>query len=1192
MERRIRFVLNLVGFRRLCVVSLAFFLLVAQGQALAQTYLPTTKIGTASLISPSAATTYFGAATTSTNSLSWGTPKEIVELARALNNNPDQIYDFVLNNVDVTWTYGLTKGATGALVDRYGTAFDQVHLMVSLLRQAGFATTYKAGTITLTGAQFSAWSGITNASAACQLLSSGGIPAVINGTTTANCGYGSATVSTITLGHIWVSVVIGGSTYVFDPAYKTRSFKAGVNLATVTGLVSGQPLTAAAGTTGTQSGASYVVNLNTDGANGLNAKLQGYGSALLTHINSNLLTAKVDELVGGPSITRYDAAPGGLRQTVLPYTSTTNSSWTGGIPDQYRTKLTVKTEKRITSNAWVTMWDRALFADEIYSRRVIVDTDFDFVHSPLVLSATFGAHLRIVDEAYGVLTLNDFTNADTWDYYDGKITLTVGHPYAATTTVAGDYMDATIVKNASLLAPTLIVNAWGDAGEGLVAKWGSRPDKKGPRVPVPNVCGELCQINLPGTLGDGRREQEAATWITQSSSLARMNAAIAKSVHALHHAVGIASGSPRLHQAIPNPQYLDEPQYWAINDSFDHLDVDSNFSLTSLTANASDRRAAIQTFATMSEALEGSAVAQVADMPDVTSIATRFEWGNRPPTSTEEDPVTTGPRRFYQFNTGNVAAAAGLLRVQGQTSTTDDGVTSCGFVEIGNTEITQRKSAVSTAISDYVAAGYTVSTSEEAFLGPGRRTGFLTPVDPNTDDACSHNPSKQRGGAFVATKYVGGEPVEISNLTVGIDYYAYGVGAVRSKGGGGGAQPAIDDQYNPAEAANLVKAQFIDKSSALGVDLRSGMLTYSSPAALKVGNGDFPYSLSASYAWVGGRGVTRAGGKAENHIAPPQQWTTNWHNTLSMSSNASEAMGASDIRGSASVIAALLAAQDIYKSANSVQRDVAAALVASWWMQNVSGNVVTSSIGASTRQFVRIVDGTWIAPGAGPLASLTVTGTRSPEAYLCTDPYPLSRGWNYSAMSFKVKNAQGDEQNWGFWQNYVGAALCTRVHGFRLNSWTFPYGVNVNLVYGPGGTVDPSGNPYSGKTDELVEVNNNLGRKIHFIDGGEGGFDNGLTAGDFRFVSAVSGHHRHSAFARGPRQQFDDIFVRQRALVPEQHQGADSDQHARQPDAAGAPVRLRHTASRQGSQRCRCPAEGHARAVSVLGCGRCPRGAN
>src|SRR3569833_2261421 len=66
-----------------------------------------TKIGTAPLMSPSAADSYYGSATTHTNSTSASArPAEVQELARALKIDPDLIYEYVRNNTAMVWTYG------------------------------------------------------------------------------------------------------------------------------------------------------------------------------------------------------------------------------------------------------------------------------------------------------------------------------------------------------------------------------------------------------------------------------------------------------------------------------------------------------------------------------------------------------------------------------------------------------------------------------------------------------------------------------------------------------------------------------------------------------------------------------------------------------------------------------------------------------------------------------------------------------------------------------------------------------------------------------------------------------------------------------------------------------------------------------------------------------------------------------
>ncbi len=143
-------------------------------------------------------------------------------------------------------------------------------------------------------------------------------------------------------------------------------------------------------------------------------------------------------------------------------------------------------------------------------------------------------------------------------------------------------------------------------------------------------------------------------------------------------------------------------------------------------------------------------------------------------------------------------------------------------------------------------------------------------------------------------------------------------------------------------------------------------------------------------------------------------------------------MGSSDIRAAAGTVVAFLAEQDIFRNAPSPQRDVAAVLTQSWWAPQLSANVVTASQGTSSRQFVELYNGTWVAPGPD-YAALTVYGQRYKYQYMCPPPgasphwptsgptYALSRGWDYSGMHFDVTNAHGDVQHF----HYCSASIRT-----------------------------------------------------------------------------------------------------------------------------------------------------------------------
>lgn len=1150
-------------------------------------YLPSAKIGQPALVSTSVPDSNnlppgsYGTSLVHTPTWPSGpvTPNEIVELSRALGDSTlapgdvvNQIYDFVRNYVDTTFIFGAQKGALGAIIDKSGTPFDQAELMVSLVQQAAsvthasFAANYQFGTITLTGAQFAAWTNITTAQAACSLLANGGIPASINGSSlTILCSSLSptASVTSVTMYHVWVQVTgLGdptcGNSCIFDPSYKPYNFPQQVaNLAGIAGFTpgTGQVLgTATAGsTTGTAGSGSGTVNyvqglaapqlISSDGTHelfcgqsgapttGLTGTLCTYASNLQSYIQNpqntstdgGLLTtpepmsaAKIIDLVGGREILScWQTGSCVVRQASLPYSSTVTRSWsgtfttvgnttTGGIPDQFRASISISLDRSNTTGTYTTVVNNVkVFPDDIYGRKLIYESNF--IKNG---GGPFVGSLEIVDEFGNTPTVlaTISISGDNPGYSVGHLTLGVQHPYladdAGTTNINGTYMNTTVTRYVHYATPFIIVHGWGETNRGLVDKWAQRPDEVFQGPDLPNACDTTCTKGRHSTKGDGRREQLGALWLVQASKAARLHASIANSIYTHHHTIGIVSADTEvtdINYGTPSNPNL----YYSVSDSFDRIDADTGFSVTSTTSNTIDRRVAVQAIAATTEQLEGSVAAQQIDLPDTTSTATRFEWGNAPVVG--EDPfgsnTTYGPRAFYEFNGNGVQGTASnfsqltnpssFFWVEGQTSTTQSDTHGSGEPTIGPIETSARQGSVQSVIYNYVNAGFDVVASQETFLGPGQRGGAYMK---QPSGLYMHRYSKQRGGALVATLYNGnGDPVQIAHVAVNLNYDGTTAGI---KGGGGGTQPDQQSSYDPAMAADVLKAHFVDRSKVLGVDLQTGTPTWTSPAVLEVGAGKFPYSLSANLIWRGGI-VQDQTFSEQSHIAPNTPWTTNWNNSLSISGSALEAMGETDIRASAATVAAFLAMQDIYRSARSPQRDVAAILAGAWWTHQVAGNVASVSLGTDTHQFVRKYDGTWFLPGAGAYASLTQTNPRAkyvqPNCALGPVTYVLTRGWDYSQVgSFLVTNSNGDQQNFVFWGDTYddGAGYCAFQHGFRISNWSFPYGMAITFNY----QLNSVG------MHELYSVSNTLGRTIHFTTSGFGGFDNALTGADARSV--------------------------------------------------------------------------------------------
>ena len=228
----------------------------------------------------------------------------IVELARALKNDIDLIFQFVHDNIDFYPNYGLHKGGWGALVDGCGNAFDQSDLMVQLLNQGGgYNASYVLGEILLSAAQWSNWLNVStsNITYAAGLLADGGFS-----------GTYSTITNTISIDYCWVQATINGTTYQFDPALKSYNYVTGINLASAMGYSRSTFLSdAQSGATIT---ANYAQNINEPN---ISADLTSYAMNLVNWIQTNNSGASsFEDIVGGRTIVPVS---GPVRNTTLPY---------------------------------------------------------------------------------------------------------------------------------------------------------------------------------------------------------------------------------------------------------------------------------------------------------------------------------------------------------------------------------------------------------------------------------------------------------------------------------------------------------------------------------------------------------------------------------------------------------------------------------------------------------------------------------------------------------------------------------------------------------------------------------------------------------------------------------------------------------------------------------------------------------
>ncbi|KAB8333634.1 hypothetical protein SD80_012640 [Scytonema tolypothrichoides VB-61278] len=438
-------------------------------------------------------------------------PASIAELARALKNDPDLIYEYVHNNIAYYPIFGVQKGALGTLLDHAGTDFDQAALMVALLRQAGFTAHFVRGQIELNAAQVQDWLGISTSSriAAATVFSQGGIPHK-------SFSNPDGSLNRIQITHVWVKVNIGGTDYVFDPSFKSHIVKSGINVATAMGydqasFLSGNANSALTGATVT---ADYVQNLNRAG---IRSNLRNYTNTLVNYIKTNNPDATVDDILGGRTIKPYVGAP--LRQTVLPYRFVDSANpeveWTD-IPNTYKPTLRVQYQGI----------DQTFTSDYLYGKRLTIT--YNASNQPL---------LSVDGAAVGSPGTAVMPGAVS------QLTVTIVHNGYSCTGAICTGADQTVVNNLRGGGVYTVINGWGPAGRGLMeynrervaaAKESGLGDSTEP------VLGE----NL-AMLGN--------TWLAENVYSLDLSDRIASTTSNFHHIVGIAGRNA----APQNAPYVD-----------------------------------------------------------------------------------------------------------------------------------------------------------------------------------------------------------------------------------------------------------------------------------------------------------------------------------------------------------------------------------------------------------------------------------------------------------------------------------------------------------------------------------------------------------------------------------------------------------------------------------------------------------
>jgi len=422
-------------------------------------------------------------------------PTVISELARALKNDPDLIYQFVHDNIAFVPIYGVQKGAVGALLDGAGTPFDQAALMVALLRAAGYTANYLKGEVMLSPAQFQSWYGV-DVSSACstwEIPSAGRIPFFNYWSNGSDCSY---PMQNMRLTHIWVKVNISGTWYVFDPSFKSHAYTAGLSSSSLaSALQYDQSAFLSRAKSGATSGTNYIQNIN---RSNIRNDLQTFSNNLASYIRTNMPNAQVEDIVGGWKIV---PTTGAVRQTSLDYqwSGSTPTEWTD-IPDSYRVTLRVQ----------YLGIDQTFFSDQLSGHRLSI-----------TYNSSFQPELRLDGS---LVATGSATTANT----DSTITLSTNHQAYTDT---GDNSNSTANLFVASGRKYIISNSWGPTASGALnyhrhriaaAKAGGASDTS------EAVSGEILQLLGKGWAADISRLGSIYGEMTGDSSL-------------VHETIGIAA---------------------------------------------------------------------------------------------------------------------------------------------------------------------------------------------------------------------------------------------------------------------------------------------------------------------------------------------------------------------------------------------------------------------------------------------------------------------------------------------------------------------------------------------------------------------------------------------------------------------------------------------------------------------------
>ncbi len=1026
---------------------------------------PTASLLTAPLVSPGAVSYASTAHTTGVNLASTPSP-ELTALARSLVGGRNlavpadrdafvlNVRDYVRNNIGVEFRYGLGKGARGALIDQYGTPFDQAELMVALLR-AGYlvsnssadaaGATLVFGDMTLNAQQFGLWTGLVkslneanqtfsvSARSACRLLADGGIPATVNGAS--SCDGLSGDLTAVTVSHIWVQVN-GGS---YDPSYKIHRLRAGIDIpaamgcGTKTASTCGADVRTAgmvgASTGTTAQGANYLDAFNYDG---MMAKRATQLTSLGAAVKAKDIGASAVDIVGGKEMI--------VQEAIAAPSYTVRGSWTS-VPDTFRTVISMDT---------VSGYCVAFYSDEIAGRSVTfgptyrVDDkyiiDLNYVAAPGAVCPTLSA---TASRAYTAIRVDHPYPAQGGSYGDETVQFKPIDPphnevgiyrsYDPENEIYGSY-DVTTHRPSDFPEtaylgswPLTIVHNLGQAKSSAIKSATDRANVAPFRNE--NACRPTTNSEIASRTCGGESQPIAAETVNVYRTFAdTLIDGVNGVVTTRHHDIGIvyASRTPELSLVT----------------------LQEGLSVNAKADSETDRTAGYEAQAMLLSEVEAIASPSGAGRPRsaLGYFASEFRWG-----TTANSPFYS--RRVYQIPQDKMAGFLGTVPDQYSVDNAD-GTKTFGLTCISGTNCWRKSQLQDVASKGYSTIMLEGGSSELFYKGVGERS-------------------------YTMWEY--------------------------SKGG-----VMVSDPLAPALKTTEIIDLAAERRKWLGVSPAAGGVSFQTAPDLVAGAGDFPLSLpfirtfSPTYReraktistvyrkytsnQMGGGyfasdvfRLLKSGGDAQYHDRLGGGWMHNYQIHLMTTNDPSAALGGEYVLFANGVIGALQVSRDLSASWDLGSRTTSM-LSFSGFLVYHGYNAVTVANGPKSTMFHCCVDGRFYSH-QDPSATVVNNGNGT---------------WRYTGaggdtIDFSLYERTAQEYNIQTGDLYADSPFNRdNVSIFKADSWSFPNGVKLKFEYNyrlfsPPGTMTwfmcggvcqtrntlPAGYV-------LWRVSNNLGRSLTF----------------------------------------------------------------------------------------------------------------